>query len=224
MAFSHLAMPAFMARVFRPLAAATTNVSSGANGSSAGISTKALPEGAELATVAAGCFWGVEHIYRKHFKDAKSGGGLYDARVGYTGGSTTNPTYRDVCSGTTGHAEALQITFDPAKISYRELIEFLYRTHDPTTANRQGNDRGTQYRSAIYFHSPQQERVAREVTEQVRAAQWFGSSPITTEIAPAGPWYDAEEGHQLYLENNPSGYQCENHFFRKFSDLPASQL
>ncbi|KXJ96264.1 peptide methionine sulfoxide [Microdochium bolleyi] len=224
MAFSHLAMPAFMARVFRPLAAATTNV---ATSGSAGVSTKtpSLPEGAELATVAAGCFWGVEHIYRKHFKDVKAGGGLYDARVGYTGGSTSNPTYRDVCSGTTGHAEALQITFDPAKISYRELIEFLYRTHDPTTANRQGNDRGTQYRSAIYYHSPQQEAIAREVTKQIQEAGWFGHGvPITTEIQPATQWYDAEEGHQLYLDRNPMGYQCENHFVRKFADLPASQL
>ncbi|KAH7034544.1 peptide methionine sulfoxide reductase MsrA [Microdochium trichocladiopsis] len=215
-------MPAFMARLFRPLTSVTTNVSGATNGA-AGIN-RALPEGAELATIAAGCFWGVEHIYRKHFKDAKNGGGLYDARVGYTGGTTSNPTYRDVCSGTTGHAEALQITFDPTKISYRELIEFLYKTHDPTTANRQGNDRGTQYRSAIFFHSPQQEAIAREVTEQVQAAQWFGSSPITTEIKPATQWYDAEDGHQLYLERNPHGYQCENHFLRKFAPLPASSL
>jgi len=219
MAFSQLAMPAFMARLFRPLSSVTTNVSGATNGAA---TSKALPEGAELATVAAGCFWGVEHIYRKHFKDAKNGGGLYDARVGYTGGSTTNPTYRDVCSGTTGHAEALQITFDPKKITYRELIEFLYKTHDPTTANRQGNDRGTQYRSAIYYHTPDQERIAREVTDQVAAAQWFGSSPITTEIKAAGPWYDAEDGHQLYLDRNPHGYQCENHFVRKFAPLPGS--
>lgn len=99
MAFSQLAMPAFMARLFRPLSSVTTNVSGATNGAA---TSRTLPEGAELATVAAGCFWGVEHIYRKHFKDAKNGGGLYDARVGYTGGSTTNPTYRDVCSGTTG--------------------------------------------------------------------------------------------------------------------------
>jgi len=188
-----------------------------------------IPAGAETATLASGCFWGVEHIFRKHFKDAKDGGGLYDARVGYTGGKTSNPSYRQVCSGTTGHAEALQLIYNPAVITYRDLIEFFYRTHDPTTKNAQGNDRGTQYRSAIFYHSPEQERVARAVTEQVKEAGWFSRrnkmgvvvpEEITTQIAPAGKWYDAEGMHQEYLTENPYGYQCPTHFVRGLPALP----
>ncbi|KAJ1323684.1 peptide-methionine (S)-S-oxide reductase [Microdochium nivale] len=188
-----------------------------------------LPAGAEQATLAAGCFWGVEHIYRKHFPSAEAGGGLYDARVGYTGGDKSNPSYRQVCSGTTGHAEALQLTYDPSKITYRDLIEFFYRVHDPTTKNAQGNDRGTQYRSAIFFHSPEQERIARHVTQQVADAGWFTRrnrmgvvvpEPIVTQIAPAGKWYDAEGMHQEYLDANPSGYQCPTHFLREMPSLP----
>ncbi|KAH7014490.1 peptide methionine sulfoxide reductase MsrA [Microdochium trichocladiopsis] len=188
-----------------------------------------IPEGAEKATLAAGCFWGVEHIFRKHFKDAKDGGGLYDARVGYTGGDKSNPSYRQVCSGTTGHAEALQLIYNPSRITYRELIEFFYRIHDPTTKNAQGNDHGTQYRSAIFTHSAEQDRIAREVTQQVKDARWFMRrnrmgvvvpEDITTQIVPAGKWYDAEGMHQEYLTDNPYGYQCPTHFVRGMPPLP----
>ncbi|KAI3398861.1 hypothetical protein diail_8370 [Diaporthe ilicicola] len=200
-------MPGFIARLTRPFTTATSLGISAENGAAAA----AIPEGAHKATVAAGCFWGVEHIYRKHFGDK----GLYDARVGYIGGDTKSPTYRAVCSGSTGHAEATQIVYDPKRITYRELLEFFYRIHDPTTRNRQGNDAGTQYRSGIFFHDAEQERVAREVTAAANE-QWY-SGKITTEVLAAGQWWDAEDYHQLYLDKNPFGYQCPTHFLR---DLP----
>ncbi len=178
-----------------------------------GSAAAAIPEGAQKATVAAGCFWGVEHEYRKYF----SGKGLYDARVGYIGGDTKNPSYRSVCSGQTGHAEATQIIFDPERISYRQLIEFFYKMHDPTTKNQQGNDRGSQYRSGIFFHDAEQERIAREITVQANAQWWHGR--IVTEILPAQQWWDAEDYHQLYLDRNPDGYVCESHYVRSFADL-----
>lgn len=117
-------------------------------------------------TGASGCFWGTEHIFRKHYADK----GLLDAKVGYIGGkdSSKNPSYEEVCTGRTGHAEAVQIKFDPAKVSYGELVEFLYRTHDPTTKDRQGNDRGTQYRSAIFPHNEEQLEEAKKVTQQIQ--------------------------------------------------------
>jgi peptide-methionine (S)-S-oxide reductase len=172
-----------------------------------------IPEGAEKATVAAGCFWGVEHLYRKHFGSK----GLYDARVGYIGGDQSSPSYRAVCSGSTGHAEATQLVYDPSKITYRQLLEFFYRMHDPTTLNSQGPDRGTQYRSGIFFHSPEQEKIAREVTAKANE-QWYNGK-IVTEILPAQQWWDAEEYHQLYLDRNPGGYECPSHFLRTFPDL-----
>jgi len=171
------------------------------------------PEGAEKATVAAGCFWGVEHMYRKAF----DGKGLYDAKVGYIGGDSKNPSYRSVCSGSSGHAEALQITYDPTQITYQALIEFLYRMHDPTTPNSQGPDRGSQYRSGIFYHSPEQKRIAEEVTKKVDEQWWKGK--VCTQILEAGEWWDAEDYHQRYLEGNPSGYECPSHFLRKFPDL-----
>ncbi|KKF93307.1 putative peptide methionine sulfoxide reductase [Ceratocystis platani] len=170
-----------------------------------------IPEGAEKATVAAGCFWGVEHIYRKHFGN---GNGLLDAAVGYTGGDVSHPSYKNVCSGSTGHAEALQIIFDPKKVSYRQIIEFFYKIHDPTTPDRQGPDVGTQYRSAIFFHTPEQEKIASEVTKTAGENWW--KRPLATQILPAGQWWNAEDYHQLYLENNPSGYECPTHFLRVF--------
>ncbi|KAF2151826.1 peptide methionine sulfoxide reductase msrB/msrA [Myriangium duriaei CBS 260.36] len=173
-----------------------------------------LPANHQIATVAAGCFWGVEHLYRKHFpSDA-----VLDARVGYIGGDTSNPSYRAVCSGRTGHAEALQMTFDPSKVTYRALLEFFYRMHDPTTLDRQGPDTGSQYRSGIFTHGEEQERVAREVTKQV-GEQWWKDGKVVTEIIPAGKWWDAEEYHQLYLDRNPGGYECPSHFLRKFPPL-----
>ena len=114
-------------------------------------------------------------------------------------------------------AEAAQIIFDPTKVTYAQLLEFFYKTHDPTTLNQQGPDTGPQYRSAIYFHNPEQEKIAREVTEKANKQWWKGG--IVTEIAPAGKWWTAEEYHQLYLHNNPSGYECPSHFMRPFPPL-----
>jgi peptide-methionine (S)-S-oxide reductase len=144
----------------------------------------------EHATFAAGCFWGVEASFRAL-------PGVLDTAVGYTGGSMANPTYHDVCTDRTGHAEALEVSFDPAKISYDQLLDHFWEMHDPTTPNRQGPDFGTQYRSAIFFHSPEQEKAARASRErrQTRFRQ-----PIVTEIVPATTFYRAEEYHQRYLE------------------------
>ncbi|CDM33585.1 hypothetical protein DTO013E5_1374 [Penicillium roqueforti] len=170
--------------------------------------------GTETATVAAGCFWGVEHLYRKNFGNGK---GLLDAKVGYCGGPVPSPTYRAVCSGSTGHAEALRIVFDPSIVTYRQLLEFFYRMHDPTTENRQGPDVGTQYRSAIFTHGEEQQKIAQEITDKV-SKQWY-KTPLSTKILPAGQWWDAEEYHQLYLQNNPAGYECPAHFIRPFPPL-----
>ena len=114
-------------------------------------------------------------------------------------------------------AEALQVVYDPERVSYRSLLEFFYKMHDPTTANRQGPDTGSQYRSAIFFHDADQEKVAKDVTDKVNKEWWKGK--VVTEVLPAGKWYDAESYHQLYLDNNPSGYECPSHFLRKFPAL-----
>ncbi|KAJ3720878.1 peptide methionine sulfoxide reductase [Lentinula raphanica] len=167
----------------------------------------------EIATFAAGCFWGVEHIFLKHFPP-KENKGILKTAVGYTGGkeTATNPGYRQVCSGETDHAEALRIEFDPSIVSYAELVEFFYRTHEPTTLNRQGNDRGTQYRSAIFTNSPEQYKTALAVTEEIQQKHFTPKGEkIVTQILEAGPWYDAEDYHQLYLFKNPNGYQCATH-------------
>lgn len=167
----------------------------------------------QIATFASGCFWGVEHIFLKHFPPSENKG-ILSTSVGYTGGKedVVDPTYRQVCSGSTDHAEAVKIEFDPAKVSYDELVEFFYRTHDPTTANRQGADTGTQYRSAIFYHTPEQKSVAERVTQEVQAKHFAPKGEkIVTEIVPAGRWYDAEDYHQLYLFKNPTGYQCPTH-------------
>ncbi|KAF8130130.1 peptide methionine sulfoxide reductase MsrA [Boletus edulis] len=167
----------------------------------------------EVATFASGCFWGVEHIFLKYYPPSENKGILKTA-VGYTGGkeSSKNPSYSEVCDGTTSHAEALRIEFDSSVVTYEELVEFFYRTHDPTTVNRQGGDTGTQYRSAIYTHSPEQASIAKRVTEEVQAKHFTPKGKqIATEIVEAGPWYNAEDYHQLYLFKNPSGYQCPTH-------------
>lgn len=177
--------------------------------------TGTLPAGAQVATVAAGCFWGVEHAYRAKFGGPANG--LYDARVGYTGGDLANPSYRAVCTGGTGHAEATRLVFDPTRISYRTLLEFFYRMHDPTTPDRQGGDVGPQYRSGIFFHDAAQEQEARTVTAQANAQWWNGR--VATQILPAQQWWDAEEYHQLYLQKNPDGYQCPSHHERPFPAL-----
>ncbi|ATZ49848.1 Bcmxr1 [Botrytis cinerea B05.10] len=201
------AMPNFLNRLIRPF------TSSSSLSVTPVASQVSVPESAQKCTIAAGCFWGVEHMYRKEF----SGKGLYDARVGYIGGDTENPNYRAVCSGSTGHAEALQIHYDPAQITYRQLITYFYRMHDPTTSNQQGPDRGTQYRSGIFYHNEEQEKEAREITKQVNEKWWKGG--VVTEILKAGEWWDAEAYHQKYLDNNPGGYECPSHFARKFPPL-----
>ena len=146
----------------------------------------------EKATFAAGCFWGVEVDYRNT-------PGVTDVRVGYTGGHTDEPTYEEVCSGTTGHAEAVEVTFDPDEVSYADLVDTFWDVHDPTQVNRQGWDVGTQYRSAIFTHSPEQAEVAAE--SKARAQARF-PSPIATEIAEAPTFWPAEEYHQQYLVKN----------------------
>lgn len=158
----------------------------------------------ETATLAGGCFWGMEDILRKQ-------GGVISTTVGYTGGNVENPKYPQVKTGTTGHAEAIEIVFDPKKISYEQLLHTFFRMHDPTTTNRQGNDIGSQYRSAIFFHSPAQKEAAERIKAEVdRSGKW--KRPIVTEIVPAQTFYSAEEYHQDYLEKNPGGYTC--HFLR----------
>ncbi|KAK6612215.1 peptide methionine sulfoxide reductase [Botrytis cinerea] len=201
------AMPNFLNRLIRPFTSSSSLSVTPSHHKYQSLNPR------KKCTIAAGCFWGVEHMYRKEF----SGKGLYDARVGYIGGDTENPNYRAVCSGSTGHAEALQIHYDPAQITYRQLITYFYRMHDPTTSNQQGPDRGTQYRSGIFYHNEEQEKEAREITKQVNEKWWKGG--VVTEILKAGEWWDAEAYHQKYLDNNPGGYECPSHFARKFPPL-----
>ncbi len=146
----------------------------------------------EKATFAAGCFWGVEEAFR-HID------GVVDTAVGYEGGTLENPTYEDVCTDRTGHAEVVEVTFDPARVSYGQLVDFFFSIHDPTTLNRQGPDVGTQYRSAIFYHTPEQEAIARAAKERLQASGRF-RRPIVTEIVPASTFWRAEEYHQRYLE------------------------
>ncbi len=152
----------------------------------------------QLATFGAGCFWGVEAAFRQL-------PGVLDVAVGYEGGHTENPTYREVCTDRTGHVEAVQITFDPARISYDALLDAFWGLHDPTTPNRQGPDVGSQYRSAIFYHSPEQ-RAAAEASRAREDASGKYRRPIVTEIVPAQPFYRAEEYHQRYFEKN--GIAC----------------
>ena len=154
----------------------------------------------ELATLAGGCFWCLEAVY----EDLR---GVRRVVSGYTGGHTSNPTYREVCAETTGHAEAVQIEFDPNEVSFRELLEVFFTIHDPTTLNRQGNDVGTQYRSAVFTHTPEQERVAREVVKELEEAGVWGA-PFVTEITPFEVFYPAEDYHQQYFRKNPNQPYC----------------
>jgi peptide methionine sulfoxide reductase msrA/msrB len=154
----------------------------------------------ETAILAGGCFWGMEEIIRKI-------PGVVKTTVGYTGGTTADPTYEDVCTGLTGHAESIQIVFDPARLSYESLLDYFFRMHDPTTLNQQHNDRGTQYRSAIFYTSAEQKETAERVKARWDKSGKF-SRPITTEITAASKFYPAEDYHQKYLLKNPGGYNC----------------
>jgi peptide-methionine (S)-S-oxide reductase len=162
--------------------------------------TPPWPDGFEQAVFAMGCFWGAE---RKFW----TAPGVYTTAVGYVGGSTPNPTYEEVCSGGTGHTEGVLVVFDPARTSYAEMLRIFWESHDPTQGMRQGNDVGTQYRSAIYTYSAAQRDAARASCEAFqKQLERAGFGAITTEIREAPPWYYAEEYHQQYLAKNPSGY------------------
>lgn len=157
-------------------------------------------ESKELMMVGLGCFWGAE---RKFWQAP----GVYSTAVGYAAGHTPNPTYQEVCSGQTGHNEVVRVVFDPQKTSYKQLLQVFWESHNPTQGMRQGNDRGTQYRSGIYFYSPEQEQMARSTQEQYQVKLTeAGFGRITTEILPAPAFYFAEDYHQQYLHKNPGGY------------------
>ena len=155
----------------------------------------------EKGTFAAGCFWGVEEAFRQ----VK---GVVSTSVGYTGGSFNNPRYEDVCSGKTGHAEAVEIEYDPSRVSYEELLKVFWENHDPTTLNRQGPDIGTQYRSAIYVHTPEQKAAAIASKENVQKSGRY-KNPISTEITPASQFYRAEDYHQQYVEKRGSAHRTQ---------------
>ena len=159
-----------------------------------------FPEGIEVAYFALGCFWGAERLFWEL-------DGVYSTAVGYQNGTTPNPTYEEVCTGKTGHAEAVMVAFDPTKVSYEDLLKVFFEEHDPTQGMRQGNDVGTQYRSGIYFVNDAQKETAERVRDaydtDLRAA---GKDPVTTQIEPAGPFYYAEDYHQQYLHKVPNGY------------------
>jgi peptide-methionine (S)-S-oxide reductase len=154
----------------------------------------------ETATVAAGCFWCVEAV----FDDLR---GVESVESGYSGGHKINPTYQEVCSETTGHAEVVQIKFDPNVISFKEILQVFFVVHDPTTLNRQGNDVGSSYRSAIFYHTDEQRRIAEEVIKEVEAEGVY-DNPIVTEVAPFDKFYIAENYHQEYFANNPNQPYC----------------
>lgn len=160
----------------------------------------------EIATLAGGCFWGMEELIR-------SQPGVQETTVGYTGGNSIGPTYETVKKGTTGHAESIQIVFNPKETSFEKILMFFFKIHDPTTKNRQGNDIGSQYRSAIFYHSEDQKKVALQVIERIeKSGKW--KKPIVTEVIPAQPFYPAEGYHQKYLQKNPGGYTC--HYVRDY--------
>jgi len=163
--------------------------------------TEALPAGGEVATLAGGCFWCLEAVY----DELK---GVESVESGYMNGHILNPTYQEICYGNTGHAEAVRISFDPEVISFRELLEVFFTIHDPTTLNRQGNDVGTQYRSAIFYQSPEQEAVAREIIRQLEEERVF-DRPIVTEVTAARHFYVAEAYHQEFYARNPEQGYCQ---------------
>lgn len=157
--------------------------------------------GRELATLAGGCFWCLEAVFNELE-------GVEDVVSGYIGGHIPDPTYQQICNGDTGHAEAVRVIFDPRAISYREILGVFFAIHDPTTRNRQGNDVGTQYRSAIFFHSAEQKAAAEALVRELESERVFGA-PIVTELAPAGTFYPAEDYHQEYFRNNAYQPYCQ---------------
>jgi peptide-methionine (S)-S-oxide reductase len=154
----------------------------------------------EITTLGGGCFWCVEAVYLET-------AGIISAVSGYMGGARPNPTYAEVCSGRTGHVEVVQLTFDPAVITFRDVLEIFFATHDPTTLNRQGNDSGTQYRSVVFYHSPEQQATAQAVIAELTAERAY-PDPIVTAVEPASAFYPAEDYHQQYFENNPNQPYC----------------
>jgi peptide-methionine (S)-S-oxide reductase len=154
----------------------------------------------ETATLGGGCFWCTEAVFDEVI-------GVTDVVSGYTGGQLDNPTYDDICTGSTGHAEVIRVTFDPAVISYTEVLEIFFATHDPTTLNKQGADRGTQYRSAVFVHSPEQRLIAEKMIAQLNAEKIWGS-PIVTEVTDAPIFYAAEDYHQEFFKRNPNQGYC----------------
>lgn len=175
----------------------------------------------EIATLGGGCFWCLEAVYRET-------SGVEKVVSGYMGGGTPNPSYKDVCSGRTGHVEVVQLTFDPAVISYREILEIFFGIHDPTTLDRQGNDVGTQYRSVIFYHSPEQKATAGELIAELTSEKAFGD-PIVTAVEAAPEFYPAEDYHQEYFETHPFQPYCAfvvapkvQKFRKKFADRVKS--
>lgn len=175
--------------------------------------TDEAPAGMEVAVFGLGCFWGAEEVYWQL-------PGVWSTSVGYAGGTTPHPSYDEVCSGATNHTEAVRVVFDPSVVPYAELVKRFFEVHDPTQGMRQGNDVGTQYRSAIYFTTPEQERVARELTEVYGAElRRRGLGEITTEIREVPTYYYAEDVHQQYLVKNPNGYRCHANTGVKFPEM-----
>jgi peptide-methionine (S)-S-oxide reductase len=162
--------------------------------------THTTPEHIEVATLAGGCFWCLEAVFDEI-------NGVTSVESGYAGGHVANPTYEQVCTGRTGHAEVVQIRFDPSQISYRDVLNVFFAIHDPTTLNRQGVDVGPQYRSAIFYHSPEQQRIAEEVIRDLDSRNIW-SSPIVTEVVPLTDFYVAEDYHQEYFANHPNQFYC----------------
>ena len=160
----------------------------------------AAPDGMEIATLAGGCFWCLEAVYDQMK-------GVESVESGYMGGPKPNPSYEEVCSGRTGHAEVVQLTFDPQTVTFRDILQVFFAIHDPTTLNQQGNDVGTQYRSAIFYHSPEQKQAAEEIIAELTKDQLY-NRPIVTEVVPAGPFYRAEDYHQEYFARNPFQPYC----------------
>lgn len=164
--------------------------------------TNEKEHGMQKATFAAGCFWGVEETFR-------TTKGVTNTSVGYTGGHTEDPTYRQVCNGNTGHAEAVRVEFDPAVVTYDQLLDVFWKLHDPTQVNRQGPDVGSQYRSAVFYHSPEQKLAAERSKQKLEESGEY-SRPVATEIVEAGPYYLAEDYHQQYLKKRGLGASCHN--------------